>query len=191
VIDAAANCTAMVHLPGKHALSCVMRNAAAMRGERSTQLRGNHASCRTLPSMPAPRTVSTAPRAAESTIDRRNFCARIWCAGDVYEMRDKCSDNRGARCAICRKSFRGRLDPRRRAALFAAIHEAAAAALRADTLGAAYASRVDAEEGSIAVGKRADMGAFSPNFLEPPAAAIQDARAVLTIVGGKIVCEGR
>src|SRR6267142_646492 len=104
----------MVHLPGKHALSCAMREAAAMRGEESAQLRGNHASCRTLPSMPAPRTVSTASRAAGSTIDRRNFCARIWCAGRVYEMRDKCSDNRGARCAICRESVRGRLDSRRR-----------------------------------------------------------------------------
>jgi hypothetical protein len=33
VIDAAANCTAMVHLPGKRALSCAMENAAAMRGD--------------------------------------------------------------------------------------------------------------------------------------------------------------
>jgi hypothetical protein len=35
------------------------------------------------------------------------------------------------------------------------------------------------------------MAAFSRNFLEPPAAAIQDARAVLAIVGGKIAYEGR
>jgi predicted amidohydrolase YtcJ len=64
-------------------------------------------------------------------------------------------------------------------------------ALRAYTLGAAYASRVDTEEGSIAVGKRADMAAFSRNFLESPAAAIPESRVVLTIVGGKIVYEAR
>ena len=66
-----------------------------------------------------------------------------------------------------------------------------AEALRAYTLGAAYASRVDTEGGSIAVGKRADMAAFSRNFLESPAAAIADTRVVLTIVGGKIVYEDR
>jgi predicted amidohydrolase YtcJ len=66
-----------------------------------------------------------------------------------------------------------------------------AEALRAYTLGAAYARRVDADEGSIAVGKRADLAAYSRNFLEAPAAAIADARVVLTIVGGKIVYEDR
>jgi hypothetical protein len=35
VIDGVANCTAMVHLPGKHALSCAMKKCAAIRGEGS------------------------------------------------------------------------------------------------------------------------------------------------------------
>jgi hypothetical protein len=62
-------------------------------------------------------------------------------------------------------------------------------ALRAYTLDAAYASRVDAEEGSIAIGKRADLVAFSRDFLESPPVDIADAHVVMTLVGGKIVCE--
>jgi hypothetical protein len=46
VIDALANCTAMVHLPGKRALFCIIENAAAMRGERSASLRSNSVSYR-------------------------------------------------------------------------------------------------------------------------------------------------
>jgi hypothetical protein len=52
VIDAPANCTAMVHLPGKRALFCIIRNAAATRWERSAPLRSNSVSyglCRQCP----------------------------------------------------------------------------------------------------------------------------------------------
>jgi hypothetical protein len=46
VIDASVNCTAMVHLPGKRALFCIMKNAAATRCERSVPLRSNGVSYR-------------------------------------------------------------------------------------------------------------------------------------------------
>jgi hypothetical protein len=50
--------------------------------------RGKSASCRTLPSMPAPRTASMAPRAAELTPHRQNFRARIWCVLRAHAMSD-------------------------------------------------------------------------------------------------------
>jgi predicted amidohydrolase YtcJ len=66
-----------------------------------------------------------------------------------------------------------------------------AEALRAYTLGAAYGSRIDDQEGSITVGKRADLVAFSQNFMEGPATDIAAARAVMTLVGGRIVYSAR
>ena len=60
-------------------------------------------------------------------------------------------------------------------------------ALRAYTLGAAYGSRLESQEGSIEVGKRADMAVFSNNFVELPAEQIAQARVVMTLVGGRIV----
>jgi predicted amidohydrolase YtcJ len=60
-------------------------------------------------------------------------------------------------------------------------------ALRAYTIDAAYGSRVDGQEGSITVGKRADLVAFSQNFLEGAATDIAGAHAVMTMVGGRIV----
>jgi hypothetical protein len=50
------------------------------------QLHGKSASCRTLPSMPAPRTASIASHAAELTAHRQNFCARIWCVMRAHAM---------------------------------------------------------------------------------------------------------
>src|ERR1700730_2918835 len=46
VIDASMNCTAMVHLPGKRALFCIIRNAAATRCERSAPVRSSSVSYR-------------------------------------------------------------------------------------------------------------------------------------------------
>jgi predicted amidohydrolase YtcJ len=63
-------------------------------------------------------------------------------------------------------------------------------ALRAYTQGAAYASRVDDLEGSIAVGKRADLTVFSRNFIEAAAGEIADARVVLTLLDGRVVYQG-
>ena len=65
-----------------------------------------------------------------------------------------------------------------------------AEALRAYTLDAAYASRADHQEGSIAVGKLADMAVFSRKFLEGSSGEIADAHVVLTFVDGRIVYDG-
>jgi predicted amidohydrolase YtcJ len=62
-----------------------------------------------------------------------------------------------------------------------------AEALRAYTVDAAYASRAEAEEGSIEVGKLADVVLFSKNLMEIPANDIPSAEVLLTLVGGKIV----
>jgi predicted amidohydrolase YtcJ len=62
-----------------------------------------------------------------------------------------------------------------------------AEAVRAYTLGAAYASRRDAHEGSVEPGKLADLVVFSDNFIEGPAARIADAHVLMTFVGGALV----
>jgi predicted amidohydrolase YtcJ len=62
-----------------------------------------------------------------------------------------------------------------------------AEALRAYTWGAAYASRAESQEGSVEVGKLADLVLFSKNLMEIPAADIPSAEVLLTFVGGKIV----
>jgi len=70
VIDAAANCAVMVHLPGKHALYCVMRNAASLRGVRPASALTNRIACSSLASMPSPRITMTAPHTAEPLFNR-------------------------------------------------------------------------------------------------------------------------
>ncbi len=62
-----------------------------------------------------------------------------------------------------------------------------AAALRAYTRDAAYASRVDRDEGSIEPGKRADLTEFSGDFLDGPSSQIAAGRVLRTIVGGRTV----
>ena len=62
-----------------------------------------------------------------------------------------------------------------------------AEAIRAYTLDAAYASRADAREGSLSVGKFADLVQFSRNFIEGPADAIPSASVRMTMVGGRVV----
>jgi predicted amidohydrolase YtcJ len=62
-----------------------------------------------------------------------------------------------------------------------------AEAVRAYTLDAAYASRAERDEGSIAAGKFADLVLFSGNFIEGPANDIVQARVLMTMVGGKVV----
>lgn len=62
-----------------------------------------------------------------------------------------------------------------------------AEAVRAYTLDAAVASRRGKDEGSIAVGKLADLVLFSRNFIEGPANDIPQARVLVTWVGGKAV----
>jgi predicted amidohydrolase YtcJ len=89
----------------------------------------------------------------------------------------------GIRNAVLRQS----LDGQPAGGYTSAQRISVAEALRAYTLDAAYASRVEADEGSIEVGKLADVVLFSKNLIEISANDIPSAKVVLTMVGGKIV----
>lgn len=60
-------------------------------------------------------------------------------------------------------------------------------AVRGYTQGAAYAAFEEQEKGTIAPGKLADVVVLSDNLFSLPPEKIQDARVVLTILGGKVV----
>lgn len=64
-------------------------------------------------------------------------------------------------------------------------------ALRAYTMGGATAGFGEAELGTIEVGKRADLVLLSQDVLSVPPEKIADTKAVLTMVGGRIVHDGR
>jgi predicted amidohydrolase YtcJ len=66
-----------------------------------------------------------------------------------------------------------------------------AQALKLFTSNAAYARFAEAELGSISVGKRADLSAFSVDLMTAPEAAIPKGHAVLTVVDGKVVFNRR
>jgi predicted amidohydrolase YtcJ len=60
-------------------------------------------------------------------------------------------------------------------------------ALRAFTVGAAYASFAEDRRGTLAVGRDADFSAFSVDPVESPAEELPKAKALLTVVGGTVV----
>ena len=60
-------------------------------------------------------------------------------------------------------------------------------ALKLFTSSAAYARFAEKDLGSISVGKRADLSAFSADVMTVPEAEIPKAHAVLTVVDGKVV----
>jgi len=60
-------------------------------------------------------------------------------------------------------------------------------ALAAYTIGAAYANRLDAETGSIEVGKAADLVVLSKNVFEVDPHEIADVKVVLTLLEGQAV----
>jgi hypothetical protein len=66
-----------------------------------------------------------------------------------------------------------------------------AQALRLFTSAAAYARFAEDDLGVIAPGKRADFSAFSVDLMTAPAADIPKGRAVLTVVDGQVVFDGR
>jgi predicted amidohydrolase YtcJ len=93
----------------------------------------------------------------------------------------------GIRNAVLRQS----LDGKPAGGYVPAQRITVAEALRAYTLGAAYASHAEHQEGSIAVGKLADFAVFSQNFVEGPPEQIAAAHVVMTVVDGKVVFEGK
>jgi len=60
-------------------------------------------------------------------------------------------------------------------------------ALAAYTINAAWASRSEADTGSIAVGKRADLVVLDRNLFEMPVGDIHKARVLLTLLDGESV----
>jgi predicted amidohydrolase YtcJ len=89
----------------------------------------------------------------------------------------------GIRNAVLRQS----LDGQPAGGYVPAQRISVAEALRAYTLDAAFASRAEHQEGSIEVGKLADLVLFSKNLMEIPPNDIPTAEVLLTVVGGKIV----
>jgi predicted amidohydrolase YtcJ len=63
-------------------------------------------------------------------------------------------------------------------------------ALRAYTLGSAYAAFQENEKGSITPGKLGDVVVISDDLFTIPPTRIKDANVVMTIVGGRIVYQG-
>jgi predicted amidohydrolase YtcJ len=64
-----------------------------------------------------------------------------------------------------------------------------AESIRAFTLGSAYVNHLDAETGSIEVGKLADLTIVDRDLFAPGAGPIADARVLATFVGGASVFE--
>lgn len=62
-------------------------------------------------------------------------------------------------------------------------------ALRIHTMGSAFAAFQESDLGSLEKGKLADMVVWDRDFLTLPTEQIRDAKALITIVGGKIVFE--
>jgi predicted amidohydrolase YtcJ len=62
-------------------------------------------------------------------------------------------------------------------------------ALRMQTMGSAYAGFQEKEIGSIEIGKLADMAVWDRDFYSIPIDEIRNVKAVLTLVGGKIIYE--
>src|SRR5262245_33448690 len=62
-----------------------------------------------------------------------------------------------------------------------------AEAIAAYTIGAAFANRLEAEAGSIEVGKRADLVLLDRNLFAIPPVQISDAAVVATLFGGEVV----
>ncbi len=62
-------------------------------------------------------------------------------------------------------------------------------ALRMQTMGSAYAGFQEKEIGSIEKGKLADLVVWDRNFYTIPVDEIKDAKALLTMVGGRIIYE--
>jgi predicted amidohydrolase YtcJ len=63
------------------------------------------------------------------------------------------------------------------------------AAIRAYTMGTAYVNHLDAETGSIEVGKAADLVILDRDLLAEPTDEIADARVLMTLVDGRVVHE--
>jgi predicted amidohydrolase YtcJ len=94
---------------------------------------------------------------------------------------------RGMQVAVTRQDFEGRPVggwlPEQRLGLADAVY--------AYTMGGAFAMRREKDEGSIEAGRLADLILVSQNIFEVEPSKIAETKAVLTMVGGRIVFEAR
>ena len=86
-------------------------------------------------------------------------------------------------CAVARKDLKGQSGPGWHPEQALSREEA----LRLFTSAAAYARFAERDLGTIAVGKRADLTAFSVDLMTAPEADIPKGHAVLTMVDGQVV----
>jgi predicted amidohydrolase YtcJ len=63
-------------------------------------------------------------------------------------------------------------------------------ALRAYTVGGAYASFDESRKGTLVAGKLADLVLIDRNLFEVPEEQIRNAKVLTTVVGGKVVSGG-
>ncbi len=84
--------------------------------------------------------------------------------------------------AVTRKSMDGRQGPLN-AGEALTVHEA----LRAYTLGSAYAEFMEKDKGSVSRGKLADFAVLDRDPFAVPAAALKDIQVVMTVSGGRVV----
>ena len=94
---------------------------------------------------------------------------------------------RGLYCAVARKTKDGTPPGGWRPELAVSLESA----LRHYTIDGAYASFEEAEKGSIAAGKRADLIVLSQDLFRQPAEAILETRVLLTLMDGRVVYRAR
>jgi hypothetical protein len=66
-----------------------------------------------------------------------------------------------------------------------------AEAVRAYTIGSAYAAFAEGEKGSLAPGKLADVAVLSDDIFAIAPEKIAETRVIMTVFGGKVVYERR
>jgi predicted amidohydrolase YtcJ len=64
-------------------------------------------------------------------------------------------------------------------------------AVVAYTLGSAYAEFAEKDKGSLVPGKLADLAVLSQDIFTVPASELPKTESVLTLVGGKVVYDGK
>jgi predicted amidohydrolase YtcJ len=93
---------------------------------------------------------------------------------------------RGLYCAVTRKTKEGQPPDGWRPELAVSLESA----LRHYTIDGAYASFEEAEKGSVAPGKRADLVVLSEDLFRQPPEAILKTRVLLTVMDGRVVHRG-
>jgi len=93
---------------------------------------------------------------------------------------------RGLYCAVARKTKEGQPAGGWRPELAVSLESA----LRHYTIDGAYASFEEAEKGSVAPGKRADLVVLSEDLFRLPPEAILKTRVLLTVMDGRVVHRG-